>query len=165
MLEKLKKYLSWDNLYIFEEICGLYAIVTVINSSMMVLNIDTPKNGEFAYVHLLSRLLIISVVILIFDFRYIMQEIVQLVKTIKEISGLSPRAMKEKIYEAIIRTPFCTINTIFTVAIIVLCIVNISLISAPKGGTSLYFNLLLLYVLIAAFILAILLLSKVHKKN
>lgn len=46
-----------------ESICEAFTLITLVNSLMMVTDYDTPKTGTFAYVHMLTRLLIISVVV------------------------------------------------------------------------------------------------------
>lgn len=45
-----------------------FGIITVANSVMMLTGWDTPKSGTFAYVHLLSRLGIITIVVAVIDF-------------------------------------------------------------------------------------------------
>lgn len=64
VLELFKKIHTWFNEgTVVEEVSNIFTFVTIINSYMMVAGWDQPKLGVFAYVHLLSRLAIIMVVI------------------------------------------------------------------------------------------------------
>ena len=54
-----------------EAICTAFLVITVINSIMMINGMDTPKEGTFAYVHMLSRLLIISGIISVCMFKQV----------------------------------------------------------------------------------------------
>lgn len=165
MFEKVKNYFNWDEVCIFQEICQTFTFITVINSFMMILSIDTPKVGEFAYVHILMRLLIISIIILIFDFRYIPQEIKQTINSIKNVSKLSGKEIAMRVYRNIIREKFNTITTIFTLLTIVICLFNIFIVREPKGGTRFYFSLLILWGIITIAVLLMWFLHRVIKKK
>ncbi|OUZ10977.1 hypothetical protein BHE97_05955 [Aeromicrobium sp. PE09-221] len=47
-------------------VCVAFTGVTIVNSVMMVVGWDEPKEGAFAYVHLLSRLAIVTGVVALF---------------------------------------------------------------------------------------------------
>lgn len=51
------------------EIAIAFTIITAINSIMMVTGHDTPKEGVFAYVHMMTRLLIISCIMIIWKWK------------------------------------------------------------------------------------------------
>lgn len=155
MCEKIKNYFNWNEVCIFQEICQTFTFITVINSFMMILNIDTPKIGEFAYVHILMRLLIISIIILIFDFRHIPQEIKQTISSIKNVLKVSVKEIGMSLYRNIIKEKFNTITTAFTLLTIIVCLFNIFIVREPKGGPGFYFSLLILWGIVIIIVLLI----------
>ena len=165
MFKSIRQYLSWDESYIFEEICEVFTVVTVINSFMMVAGIDSPKSGEFAYIHLMGRLLIISAIILIFDFSYIVKEMRTIIKSIKSVLALSAKDVGIGLFQTIIRKKISTISTVFTLLVLILCLINISIIQEPKGDSELYFSLLILWGTITISVFLIWLLDKILKAN
>lgn len=165
MFEKITNYFNWDEEYIFEEICQIFTVITVLNSFMMILNIDTPKVGEFAYVHILMRVLIISSIMLIFDFRYIPQEIKQIISSIKNISKLSGKEIAIRVYMNIIREKFNTVSIVFTLLTIGYCLFNIFIVKEPKGGAGFYFNLLILWGIVTITVLLMWVLHRMMKKK
>jgi hypothetical protein len=54
-----------DSTYLTDVGLG-FAVVTVINSVMMVVGWDTPKTGSFAYTHLLGRFAIVAAIMAVF---------------------------------------------------------------------------------------------------
>lgn len=53
----------WEHSNTIDDICVTFTLITLINSIMMLVGIDTPKQGVFAYIHMMTRLVIISFII------------------------------------------------------------------------------------------------------
>ncbi|MCG8500424.1 MAG: hypothetical protein MJB12_08460 [Firmicutes bacterium] len=151
-VDKIKKVFHWiiedDNSLIV--ICEAFTIVTVINSYMMVSGTDNPKIGRFAYIHLLIRLAIVSVCVVIWDYESVFQAIKKTLTTLKNIKCISKSGIK-KIYQNVLAHKFASICIVYTLSIVMICLVMIfsSGIYVPKGGEGLYFNLLLLFAFIS----------------
>lgn len=63
-----KRVLRWftkNKRGIVEQIAVVFAFITVVNSPMMVVGWDQPKAGSFAYLHLLGRLGIITLIVVL----------------------------------------------------------------------------------------------------
>ncbi len=56
-----------------EAICVTFMVITALNSIMMLTGLDTPKEGIFAYIHMMTRIFIISMVIGIWMFREVLE--------------------------------------------------------------------------------------------
>lgn len=56
----------WAEGSYLEDVAWAFTVVTVANSAMMLTGWDTPKSGTFAYVHLLSRLAIVTAIVALF---------------------------------------------------------------------------------------------------
>ncbi|UNC92045.1 hypothetical protein [Candidatus Contubernalis alkaliaceticus] len=65
----IKKY--FEKVTPCETVGIFFALLTVINSIMMLAGADVPKEGVFAYVHLMSRLGIITLIVTLISFREI----------------------------------------------------------------------------------------------
>ena len=113
-LKKLYRWFIRDN-DIFTEICEAFTVVTVINSYMMVAGMDQPKIGRFAYIHLLIRLMIISVIIALWEDESIFQSIKKHALRIKDINGI-PEI--KKIYKKILENKYGSTCVIYTLTIV-----------------------------------------------
>lgn len=68
---KVKAYFSRVTLY--ETIGIVFTLVTVFNSIMMLAGLDEPKQGVFAYVHLITRLGIITLIVTLISFKELIE--------------------------------------------------------------------------------------------
>lgn len=79
LVDMLKKVNRWFNqgsiIEEIEEIVEVFSLVTIINSFMMLVGWDQPKTGVFAYIHLLTRLAIISVIIGLWRYKEIIKKL------------------------------------------------------------------------------------------
>lgn len=160
VLDKIKKLYSWfiEDDHILIGICEAFTIVTVINSYMMVSGMDNPKIGRFAYIHLLIRLTIVSVFFIIWDYEAAFQAIK---KTTTIIKGISKTNIKE-IYKNVLAHKFASICIVYTLLIVIICLVMILGIFVPKGGQGLYLNLLLLFGFISITVFFIYILERIQ---
>ncbi|MFG6102926.1 hypothetical protein U2F10_11780 [Leptothoe sp. EHU-05/26/07-4] len=126
-----------------------FSVVTVINSFMMVNGLDTPKEGQFAYVHLLMRLGIITGIWVVFDFSYTISSTKEFFRDLR--AGLG-RYIRHNVYDAIAIT--------YTSLIVLLCIAGSTSLFPLHGGRGLYQGLLLLFPGVCAGILATKVLGK-----
>ncbi len=126
-----------------EDICTAFLVITVINSIMMVNGWDTPKEGTFAYVHMLTRLLIITGIISVFMFKQVWTGFTNLrsssaplKKFFKDFADFSGQSR------------FVVIAKVFTVLTLVYCVGMIALQNRIpfSGGMFFYQSLLGLFV-------------------
>ncbi|MFP3908169.1 MAG: hypothetical protein ACLFWR_14155, partial [Acidimicrobiales bacterium] len=136
-----------------------FAIITVVNSVMMVVGWDTPKSGTFAYVHLLSRLGIVAIVVALIDSD-------ELLDNLRRWRGRgsrpdAPTADRDRIDRAlalvrrrIARAPADTVVATFTLVTTLLCVVAIAVspLRVPQGGVALDRNLLVLATSLVLFV-------------
>jgi len=151
---KINKVLRWfnDDEYMLTQICELFTLVTVINSYMIVYINDEPKIGKFAYIHLLMRLLILSVIIMIWEEKLIFSEIKSIILSTKNISALSQKEIRTMAYKKIVNYKITTISVLFTSITISICVGRIVGANEPRGGTIFYFNLLLIFGIITTIV-------------
>lgn len=159
VVSKVKKFWRWiiGDQDIIVEISEAFTIVTVINSYMMISGMDKPKIGQFAYVHLLMRLAIITVVCVIFEDESIFQAIKRRIVKLKNLNRIN---LKE-IYKNVLKNKFGSICTIFTLITVIICLVMIFGVNTPKGGAELYYNLIILFVVISIIVLFMYLLETI----
>ena len=160
MKEKLKKVYRWlfGDQGTLVGVSDAFALVTVINSVMMVTGFDTPKVGVFAYVHLLIRLGIIFAVFLLWDYDGVKSDIAYYREKIKmfrqsptlNVAALSTLIVKEKFNAT------CVAYTLAVVLICMLAIVGATFgIFEPTGGVGFYTNIIALYVGIVVAVLVV----------
>lgn len=140
VINALKRFFSEKNA--IAGISDAFLIVTVINSFMMVNGLDTPKEGQFAYIHLLIRLGIISGIWFAFDFSYTITSTKAFVRELRAGIG---RYIRHNVYDAIAIT--------YTSAIVLLCIVGSTGLFPLQGGRVLYQGLLWLLPVVCTGIL------------
>ncbi|KAB3535736.1 hypothetical protein F8154_05400 [Alkaliphilus pronyensis] len=126
--------LWWGNETPFEAICESFTIVTAINSIMMLTGHDTPKEGVFAYIHMMLRLLIISSIITIWMWKDILQW----------VKKSTFRFNIKSLYQLSKKHFFASISKLFTIITTVYCILVIAFyrILNPAGGIAFYQTLL-----------------------
>lgn len=156
---KVRKLWRWiiGDQDIIVEISEAFTIITVINSYMMISGMDKPKIGQFAYVHLLIRLAIITVVLAIWEDESLFQAIKSRIVKLKNLNKIN---IKE-IYKNVLKNKFGSICTIFMLTTVIICLVMIFGVNTPKGGAELYYNLILLFVFISIIVLFVYLLETI----
>ena len=130
-------------------ISDAFLIVTVANSFMMITGLDTPKEGQFAYVHLLMRLGIITGVWVVFDLSYTITSTQEFFRELRAGIG---RYIRHNIYDAIAIT--------YTASVVLLCLVGSTGLFPLYGGRALYQGLLWLLPSVCTGILATKVLGK-----
>ena len=126
-----------------------FSVVTVINSFMMLTGLDTPKEGRFAYVHLLMRLGILTGIWVVFDFSYTIASTKELLRDLRAGIG---RYIRHNVYDAISIT--------YTSLVVLLCVACSTGLFPLQGGRVLYQGLLLLFASVCTGILAFKVLGK-----
>ena len=124
-------------------ISDAFLIVTVINSFMMVNGLDTPKEGWFAYVHLLIRLGIITGIWVAFDFSYTVTSTKAFVRELRAGIG---QYIRHNVYDAIAIT--------YTSSVVLLCVAGSTGLFPLHGGRALYQGLLWLFPIVCIGVLA-----------
>ena len=147
VLSALKRFFSEKNAV--AGVADAFMIVTVANSFMMVNGLDTPKEGQFAYIHLLLRLGLLIGIWAMFDFSYTVESTKAFFGDLQ--AGLG-RYIRHNVYDAIAIT--------YTSAIVLLCIAGATGLFPLDGGRPLYQSLLWLFPVVCAGILAIKVLGK-----
>ncbi|KAB3525894.1 hypothetical protein [Alkaliphilus serpentinus] len=137
----------WEDETPIEGICEAFTIVTVINSLMMIMGYDTPKEGVFAYIHMMTRLLIIAFIVSI----WMWKDVLQWIKKAEIKSNFRDFFQKKP------KNLYTWASQLFTFITAVYCILMILLYRAinPKGGVFFYWSLLgiLAMVIIYLFLL------------
>ncbi len=147
VISALKRFFTEKNAV--AGIADAFLIVTVANSFMMVNGLDTPKEGPFAYIHLLLRLGLLTGIWAVFDFSYTIESTKALFQELRAGIG---RYIRHNVYDAIAIT--------YTSAIVLLCVVGSTGLFPLEGGRSLYQSLLWLFPVVCTGIVAIKVLSK-----
>lgn len=139
----LKAVHRWfDDSSIVEEIAQIFLIITVINSLMMVVGWDEPKEGSFAYVHLLGRLAIITIIVMIWEY----EDILAFLKAWFH-RGRREKGIEVWLYRMRLDS-VSLVSVLFTVLVIILSIGSLLFqgLLEIEGGVRLYRNLLVLFV-------------------
>lgn len=155
-LERVRKISTWwENETPIEAICSSFTIVTAINSIMMVMGYDVPKQGVFAYIHMMTRLLIISCVVVVL----VWKDVIQWAKKIE--FKINFKTFYQKAHNHI----YVTISKLFTILTIVYCLYMIAFYKVidPEGGK--FFYQLLLGILIAITLFVLFLLYRRRRKQ
>ncbi len=116
----------------------IFALITIANSLMMITGLDTPKNGVFAYVHLLVRLSIVSLFVIVFSFSEIISNVR---KTRFSIDPVKFLYLKPDSPSLIV------VSGAFTRGTAALCLLSIAFQRqlSPAGGEKLYAGLLVFW--------------------
>lgn len=152
VINTLKRFFAEKNAV--AGISDAFSVVTVINSFMMVTGLDTPKEGRFAYVHLLMRLGILTGIWVVFYFSYTITSTKELFRDLRAGIG---RYIRHNVYDAIAIT--------YTSLVILLCVVGSTGLFPLQSGRGLYQGLLLLFASVCTGILAIKVLGKKDETN
>lgn len=111
-----------------------FMVITLINSLMMILGIDTPKVGVFAYVHMMTRFFIVFSII----FLIMWKDFITWIKKLSLNNGL------KRFQKYSQKNPLSAISILFTIFTVVYCTIIIifqGLIN-PIGGVNFYITLL-----------------------
>lgn len=132
-----------------EAICLTFMVITLVNSIMMLTGIDIPKVGTFAYIHMMTRLIIVSGVIGI----WMWKDVIEGGKVFRFKNAI------KSFYQVAHKNILTSISEVFTMITVVYCIFMIifqSIINSA-GGPFFYQSLLGImgFVTIAMFILRI----------
>lgn len=156
LVDMLKKVNRWFNQgSIIEEIVEVFSLVTIINSFMMLVGWDQPKTGVFAYIHLLTRLAIISVIIGLWRYKEIIKKLKRCMDQEKNICQFKKGKQIVKVWwDGIPTNKISSIALFFTAITISICLLRIMLhwVIEPLGGIMLYRNLLFLFVIVCALV-------------
>ena len=135
---------AWDKQSsVFTHIAVLFTLITFINSVMMLTGIDTPKSGTFAYTHLLTRLLIVTIAGLLWQH----QKVLHFFQKSSQRNAVSFKHTLTDRFATFSRSPFNASASLFTTITVTGCVVMVGLsrFIQPQGGTRLYASLLVLY--------------------
>lgn len=137
----------WENETPIEAICEAFTIITAINSMMMLMGYDIPKQGVFAYIHMISRLFIISFIIIIWMWKDV----------IKRAKKFTFKNNLRNFYQEAHKHIFVSVSKLFTVITVTYCIVMIIFHRAkdPVGGMVFYQILLGILVIITVYLLVL----------
>ncbi|MDZ7834396.1 MAG: hypothetical protein U5K84_02750 [Alkalibacterium sp.] len=125
-----KLSLWWENITALESICLMFTLITVINSLMMITGIDTPKQGVFAYVHMMTRLGIVSFIVVLLMWKDIVQSVRQ----------FSFRFNIRKFFQDAHKRIMISVSIVFTALTTVFCVAMIAFQETldPVGGVFFY---------------------------
>lgn len=128
-------------------VCVVFTGITVLNSGMMLAAWDEPKTGSFAYVHLLSRLVIIAAVVALFY-------VDDLRAWIRDHRRVERPVLRTRVVErlrASLAAPLMGLAYAFTLVTVAgsLAVIAWSFVTVVAGGAGLYRNLLLLALVLA----------------
>ena len=135
------------------QVSVVFTNITLINNMMMITNIDTPKEGLFAYVHMMIRVAIITTIVLI----TMNKEVVQWTKKVSFLNiGIVFTNFVEK-------HKLLAISVMFTLFSIGYCIIIVlfSRLLQPKGGIGFYIIQLLMLALFSVIVAVKSILKKV----
>ena len=133
-----------------------FTFITVLNNIMMVTDIDTPKTGTFAYAHLLVRTLIVTIAVVIWMYKDVLNAFSSLQSYRKETKENPVQLRKYswmRLKNQVTHNPIIHSMTLFALITIVGCIVMVlfSPLIKPQGGYNLYASLLVLYAIVGIY--------------
>lgn len=115
-----------------------FSLITVVNSLMMITGLDTPKQGVFAYVHILSRLVIIIIMVSLF-----------MISEWREI--ITQKTLFSSFKEAL----FKSIHLQYTLVVVLYCALNITFspLYYIPSGYFFYITLVGMYLVIGSIMI------------
>jgi hypothetical protein len=144
----------WDDETPLRAICSTFTIITVINSLMMITGFDIPKQGLFAYIHMMSRLMIVSLIIGLMMWKDVWVS----------IKNTGVRAFFIGLYTKIKNGALPVLFTFLTAVYCLFMIVFASFLR-PSGGINFYRSLVILFLCLSVARIAILMSRKILKKS
>lgn len=152
----------WDASTFVGDVALLFFVVTVGNSVMMLTGLDEPKTGSFAYVHLLGRLGIITLVVALFHADDLSERGRRwwgwARHPVRAHGPLRPpRTAVEGVVASVLRGGVEGSARVFTAVVTVTSLVTVAFapVRPPAGGSGLYRNL----VVFAAILLPVMLVA------
>jgi hypothetical protein len=136
----------WDSSTFLGDVALMFTAVTIANSVMMLTGWDEPKTGTFAYVHLLGRLGIITVVVGAFHVDDARERLAQWREAVSA-GRRGPQHARPAAIDAVFgsprRTPVDITARVFTAGVVASCVLTLAIAGArpPTGGPGLYRNL------------------------
>lgn len=121
------------------EMVGItFTLITLVNSIMMLTGLDEPKQGVFAYVHLMTRLGIISLIISLIYAKEIMLKMKQFKPHKVSLSGVLYAPQKNTLV---------SVSKIFTNTVIIysLTVITLQNVLDVSGGSRFYLFLLIIW--------------------
>ena len=135
-----------------QEASQIFALITVVNSIMMVVGLDEPKLGTFAYQHLLGRLGIIVLVVLLWEHNEVLTAFKGwfAARGRGSVTGHNGRSVPQWLRQwlgSITAAHSDWVSVVFTGSVVGLCAVMIasSGVWEPVAGRVLYSGLLIWY--------------------
>jgi hypothetical protein len=141
------------------DVALLFTIVTFGNSLMMLTGLDEPRTGAFAYLHLLGRLGVITIVVGLFSLDEVRGWLTRRRRQARHPEPLdlrdAPRPALETVLRFTLRGGVHGTARAFTALVTATCVVTLALagLRPPAGGRELYRNLVLLVVALAPVML------------
>jgi hypothetical protein len=160
----------WEKRAFLGDVALAFTVITVVNSVMMLVGWDEPKDGSFAYTHLLGRLGLVATVIGLFYLGELREGVLAWRADPARSASrrrLSARASVPRILlEAVARAPVDSMAIAFTAIVGLGCLATLGGVRvgvyAPAGGPSLYRALL---VLAAMLLLLVAVVSQVSRRG
>ena len=145
----------WDENPFFGDVAAVFAVVTVGNSMMMLTGLDEPKTGSFAYVHLLSRLGIITLIVGVFHLGDLGDRVGAWRDRARPAGRTDPtrsasHSVRDGVLGFFLGGWLEGTARVFAVVVATVCVVvfALSVVRPPAGGVELYRNLVLLAVVL-----------------
>jgi hypothetical protein len=145
----------WDASTYLGDVALLFTVVTVGNSLMMLTDLDEPKTGSFAYVHLLGRLGIIAVLVGMCYLGEVRERLTRWRDPTQHTghpdrTRRSARAVLDAALGFFLSDWLDGTARVFTVLVAALCVFVLALagLGPPAGGVGLYRNLVILVVIL-----------------
>ncbi len=148
---------SADSLMHWHRECGLFTgiavvftLITVINSIMMLTGVDVPKQGLFAYQHMLVRMVIVTGAIMVAMGRETFRTGRKFVTFVRSDPLTRKSVLSEsasRIFGVATHRPFEASVNSFTALTFLICVaaIVVSFWSEVAGGSAFYTALLILY--------------------
>lgn len=126
----------WEKPKPLKVICDTFTLVTGLNSWMMVTGRDIPKEGIFAYIHIIFRFCIIGLIVGILMWHDIESDIKKTrLKSLKNVG-----------FNEMLRKFFSSVSYLFTTISLLYCsgVILLKGIIVPEGGFNFYKRLLII---------------------
>lgn len=156
LFRSVKTLFAWFSRHgLFEAIAILFTLVTVVNSTMMVIGWDRPKEGVFAYEHLLGRLGIVALIVVLWEFSAVSAAVRRTFRQGWPRAPLTASIDAVKAWFTSIATNRAgSVAVLYTVVVATVSVVTVAFQAflRPMGGAALYESLLLGFVMVTALV-------------
>jgi hypothetical protein len=158
LVERVRAW--WDDSPFLGDIAAAFAVVTVVNSVMMLTGLDEPKTGSFAYIHLLGRLGLITLIVGVFHVGDLGERVAARRQGARaggrhDPSPSSSPPRRGRVLGFFLDRWLEGSARVYTLAVTSVCLVLLALaqVRPPAGGAELYRNLVVLAVLVLLLML------------